>query len=145
VCVCVCTSDLLQTWDRSYRNIQNIGSSFYRADSGKNRVSEWLFKFKRSVTSVEDSERSGCPSTGKTDEDVEQVKELLLKNRRNTIHSVADMFRILLRSVQSNWGTANTCHVDPKFMPAPLPLPRVRCTRDRQCVNMCQECRAREA
>jgi hypothetical protein len=28
----------------------------------------------KSVTSVEDSECSGCPSTGKTDEDVEQVK-----------------------------------------------------------------------
>jgi len=76
------------------------------------------------VTSVEDSECSGRPTTGKTNGDVEQVKELVLKNRRNTTHSVADMFRILLGSVQSIWGTANMCQVDPKFMPAPLPLPR---------------------
>jgi hypothetical protein len=73
------------------------------------------------VTSVEDSEHSGRPSTGKTDGVVEQVKELVLKNRKNTTHSVDDMFRILLGSVQS---TANTCQFDPKFMPAPLHLPR---------------------
>jgi hypothetical protein len=34
----------------------------------------------------EDSECSGCPSTGKTDEDVEKVKELVLKNIGKTIH-----------------------------------------------------------
>lgn len=68
---------------------------------GRTQVSEWLFEFKSSVTPVEDSECSRCSSTGKTDEDVEQVKELVLKNRRNTTHSVADMFRILLGSVQS--------------------------------------------
>lgn len=75
--------------------------AFREQTVGRTQVSEWLFKFKSSVTSVEDSECSGYPSTGKTDEDVEQVKELVLKNRRSTTHSVDDMFRILWGSVQS--------------------------------------------
>jgi hypothetical protein len=68
---------------------------------GRTLVSELPFKFNSSVTSAEDSERSGCPSTGKTDKDVEQVQELVLKNRRLTIHKVADIFKILFGSVQS--------------------------------------------
>jgi len=98
--------------------------TFREQTVGRMQVSERLFKFKSSMTSAEDSEHSGRPSTGKTDEDVEQLKEHLLRNIRNTTHSVADMFRILLGSVQSIRGTANTCQVDPKFMPPPLPLPR---------------------
>jgi len=75
--------------------------AFREQTVGRTQVFEWLFKFKSSMTSVEDSERSGRPSTGKTDEDVEQLKELVLRNIRNTTDSVADMFRILLGSVQS--------------------------------------------
>ena len=60
--------------------------AFKEQREGRTQVSEWLFKFKSSVTSVEDSECSGCPSTGKTDEDVEKVKELVLKNIGKTIH-----------------------------------------------------------
>jgi hypothetical protein len=54
--------------------------------AGRTQVSELPLKFNRSVTPVEDSERSGRPSTGKTDKDVEQVQELVLKNKRMTIH-----------------------------------------------------------
>jgi hypothetical protein len=46
---------------------------------GRTQVSEWFFKFKSYVTDVKDSDCSGCPFTGKTGEDVEQVKELVLE------------------------------------------------------------------
>jgi hypothetical protein len=65
-----------------------------------------------------------CPSTGKTDEDVEQVKELVLKNRRNknTTNSVAEFYWGQFRASDRQ----QTCvsQVDPKVMPPPLPLPR---------------------
>jgi hypothetical protein len=40
------------------------------------------------VTSAEDATYSGCPLTSKTDEYVDQVKELVHGNRRTTIHSI---------------------------------------------------------
>jgi hypothetical protein len=65
----------------------------------------------------------------------------VLKNRRLTIHKVADIFKILFGSVQSIWGTANTCQVDAKFTPpSPTPSQRVRSTRDNvwTCVKVCK-------
>jgi hypothetical protein len=38
---------------------------------GRTQTFEWFSQFKRGETSVEDSERSGRPSVGRTDENVE--------------------------------------------------------------------------
>jgi hypothetical protein len=40
--------------------------------------------------SVEDDERSGPPSTSKTTENVEQIRELIHEDRRRAIHELAD-------------------------------------------------------
>jgi predicted transcriptional regulator len=43
----------------------------------------------------------GRPSGRKTDENVDQVKELVYENRRNTTHEVADMLGVSFGSVQN--------------------------------------------
>lgn len=99
VCVCIRACFKLRTYP--LETFRMLEVAVREQTVGRTEASEWLCKFKSSVTSVEHSECSGRPSTGKTDEDVEQLKESVLRNRRNTTHSVADMCRILLGSVQS--------------------------------------------
>jgi hypothetical protein len=41
--------------------------------------------------SVEDDERSGRPSTSKTTENVEKIRELIHEDRRQPIHELADI------------------------------------------------------
>jgi hypothetical protein len=52
---------------------------------GRTQTSEWFSRFKRRKTSVEDSEGSGRLSTGRTDENVENVRKIVNEDRRNTI------------------------------------------------------------
>jgi hypothetical protein len=55
------------------------------------------------VTSTADVECSGRTSTCKTDETVDEVKELVLQNRRiTTRYEVADMLGILFASHESS-------------------------------------------
>jgi transposase len=51
-------------------------------------VFEWHSRFK--AGRVEDDERSGRPSSSKTTENVEQIRELIHEGRRRTIHELAD-------------------------------------------------------
>jgi hypothetical protein len=56
---------------------------------GRTQTFEWFSRFKRGETSVEDSEGSGRPSTGHTDENVENVRKMFNEDRRNTITEIA--------------------------------------------------------
>jgi DNA-binding transcriptional ArsR family regulator len=57
-------------------------------------VFEWHSGFKPSQVSAEDDERSGRPSTSKTTENVEKIRELIHEERRRTIHELADTYGI---------------------------------------------------
>ena len=48
-------------------------------------VYKWFERFRNGCESVEDEERSGRPSTSKTQENVERVSEMIRSNRRLTI------------------------------------------------------------
>jgi transposase len=56
---------------------------------GRTQTFDWFSRFKRGETSVADSERSGRPSTGRTEENVENTRKIVNKNRRNTITQIA--------------------------------------------------------
>jgi hypothetical protein len=72
---------------------------------GKTQIFYWFSKFRSSVTSAEDAGRLECISTSKTGASVEQVKEVLLKNRGMTLYEVANVFGISFVSVSSeNFG-----------------------------------------
>jgi hypothetical protein len=43
---------------------------------GEHKTFEWFYQFKHGETSV-DSEHSGCPLTGHTDENVENVHKII--------------------------------------------------------------------
>jgi hypothetical protein len=51
---------------------------------------EWHSRFKAGRGPVEDYERSGRPSTSKTTENVEQIRELIVENRRWTVRELTD-------------------------------------------------------
>jgi hypothetical protein len=66
-----------------YRNFQNVESSFWRADSGKNTSLEWFAEFKSSVPSVEDTEQWRQSSVSKLHENVDYVKEFYHPKQKN--------------------------------------------------------------
>jgi len=54
------------------------------------------------LTSVKDADHSGHPLTSKTGENVDKVKDLVLENRRITIHEVANLLGISVDSVHTS-------------------------------------------
>lgn len=66
----------------------------------KNTIFKWFSKLKSGVTTVEDVQDMKCTSTSKTDENVNQVKELLFKVRKISILVVANRLGISFGSVQ---------------------------------------------
>lgn len=57
--------------------------------------------FRSSVIPIEDAECLGGPSKSETADNVDQLKELVLENRRGTTSEMADMLGVLFSSVQS--------------------------------------------
>jgi hypothetical protein len=57
-------------------------------------VFEWHSRFKTRQVSVEDDECSGRPSTSKTTEKVEKIRELVNKDHCRAIHELTDTIRI---------------------------------------------------
>ena len=64
----------------------------------KTRVYECYKRFQDGREDVEDDKRPGRPSTSKTDENVEKVKEMVMNDRRITIREVADDVSISIGS-----------------------------------------------
>jgi hypothetical protein len=61
---------------------------------GLTQTYEWFKRFKNGRMSVDDDERSGRPSTGTTTENVAEVREAILEDRRRTIHDVCDIVKL---------------------------------------------------
>uniref|UniRef100_UPI00358E57AE histone-lysine N-methyltransferase SETMAR-like n=1 Tax=Myxine glutinosa TaxID=7769 RepID=UPI00358E57AE len=64
-------------------------------------VKNWVAEFKRGRTSTEDEHRSGRPVEVATPEMVDQVHEVVMKDRRATIRHVAETLGVSFGSVQS--------------------------------------------
>jgi len=64
-------------------------------------VYKWFERFRNGCESVEDEERSGLPSTSKTQVNVERVSEKIRTNRRLTISEISDDLNISCGSVQN--------------------------------------------
>jgi len=62
---------------------------------------KWFERFRNGCESVEDRERSGRPSTSKTQENVERVSEMIRSNRRLTIRRISEDLNISCGSVQN--------------------------------------------
>ena len=56
----------------------------------RTRLFEWHRRFKEGREEVEEDHRSGRPSTSKTDENVERVRQKVRSDRRLTVRMIAD-------------------------------------------------------
>ena len=57
-------------------------------------VYKWVKRFSEGRENVNDEERSGCPATSKTEENIEKVRPIMRENRRLTVRSTADQVNI---------------------------------------------------
>lgn len=82
------------------RTLEMLEKCFGNDSLKKTVVYQWHERFKSGRESIEDDERSGRPSTSKTDENIDKVKEMLVKNRKLTIREIAEDLNIAYGSVQ---------------------------------------------
>jgi len=61
------------------------------------RTFEWFKRFKDGQESVEDCKHFGQPSTCTTPEMIAKVREVILEDRRQTIHDVGKFYCEVLR------------------------------------------------
>jgi hypothetical protein len=70
---------------------------------------EWFNGFKNGRMSVDDDECSRRPSTGTTTENVAEVREAILEDRKRTIHDVCDIVGLSYGTCQGILSDALPC------------------------------------
>lgn len=78
-----------------------LGKCFINDAVKKTALFEWPERLRKGRECIADDERSGRPSTSKSEENVDKVKEMLAKNLKLTIGEIADDLSIPFESVQS--------------------------------------------
>ena len=92
--------------------------AYGEATLDKSNVYRWYKMFSEGREDVSDEERSGRPSTSTTDENIDEVKKLVLANRRITVREVAEDLNIsigLCHSIITN--SLGMRRVGAKFIP----------------------------
>jgi len=74
--------------------IELINKAYSSAAMSRAIVYRWYARFGNGREDVKDDARSGRPSTGRTDENVESVRRLLTEDRRTTLQMIADRLNI---------------------------------------------------
>ncbi|PNF14597.1 hypothetical protein B7P43_G13107 [Cryptotermes secundus] len=73
----------------------------YKDDAmGKTQVFGWFSPFKNGEMSIDDKPRSGRPSTARTHENVEKIREIIKEDRRRTIEEIVELSGVTWSSVQ---------------------------------------------
>jgi hypothetical protein len=57
-------------------------------------VYKWVTNFSEGRASVIDEERSGRPVTSRTEENIAKVHQIVLKNRRLAVRSIAEQVKV---------------------------------------------------
>jgi AraC-like DNA-binding protein len=70
----------------------------YGDDALSQMTYEWIKRFKNSRTSTDDDERSGRPSTSKSETFIAQVTKIIRENRRLSVREVAEEVGISIGS-----------------------------------------------
>ena len=65
------------------------------------RIKEWYNNFKNGSTSVDSEPRLGRPSTSGNDNVINQVRTLVMQNRRITVRELADEVGVSIGSVHT--------------------------------------------
>jgi len=96
----VCIKFCVKNGFNSAKTLEMLGNCFGNDTLKKTTVYEWHERFRSDRESVKDDERSSRPSTSKTDENINKVREMLLNNRKLTIRELAEDLNIAYGSVQ---------------------------------------------
>ncbi|UYV64630.1 hypothetical protein LAZ67_3001396 [Cordylochernes scorpioides] len=81
--------------------------AYGEATLDRSNVYRWYKIFSEGREDVNDEERAGRPSTSTTDEKINEVKKIILANRRITVREVAEDLNILNKIVQLRPKTAS--------------------------------------
>ena len=60
----------------------------------KTAVYKWVKRFSEGTESVTDEERSGLPATSRTEENIANVRHIVLENRLLTVRSITEQVNI---------------------------------------------------
>jgi hypothetical protein len=98
---------------------------------------EWHSRFETSRVPVDDADLSGRPSTSKTTENVEEIRELIHEDHRQIIHDLTDIVGISHGVCQE----ILTENLNMRFIAAKF-VPRLMTNDQKQrCINVCLELR----
>ena len=75
--------------------------AYGEATLDRSNVYRWYKMFSEGREDVNDEERAGRPSTSTTDENIDEVKKIVLTNRRITVREVAEDLNISIGSCHS--------------------------------------------
>jgi hypothetical protein len=113
-----------------------LREAFGEHSLNRTAVFEWRSCFKAVRVSAEDDEHSRLPSTTRTIENVEKIRELTNKDCRRTMHELADTVVISYGVCQILRENMNMRRIASNF------VPRLSTNDQKQrCVNVCLELR----
>ena len=89
---------------------------------GKLKCFSDFFNFKKGKMSIDDKPHSNRPSTARTDEIVDKICEIVLKDQRPAIEELKQLFRVTWSSVQSDLLQSSGCFFHHNNVPAHIAL-----------------------
>lgn len=95
----VCIKFCVKNGFNGAKTLEMLEKCFGNDTLSKTNVYVWHERFRSGRESVEDDERSGRPSTSKTDENIDKIKEMMAENRKLTIRELAEDLNIAYGSV----------------------------------------------
>ncbi|PNF29274.1 hypothetical protein B7P43_G08953 [Cryptotermes secundus] len=109
--------------DTQVETIRKIQQAFGDDAMSNSRIKEWYNRFKDGRTSVDSEPRSGRPSTSRNENVIEQVRTLVMEDRRITVRELANEIGVSIGSVHSIL-TEDLCmrRVSVKFVPKLLTM-----------------------
>jgi transposase len=115
---CVCIKFCVKLSKSTTETLEMLCEAFREHSLSRAAVYEWHSRFKAGWVSVEDDECSGRPSTSKTIENVEKIRELIHEDHRWTIHEVTNTVGISYGICQEILTeNLNMRHIAAKFVP----------------------------
>ncbi|PNF22187.1 hypothetical protein B7P43_G04939 [Cryptotermes secundus] len=80
--------------------LEMLKTAYKDGAMGKTQVFEWFSRFKNGEISIDDKPRSGRPSTARTHENFEKIREIIKEDRRQTIEEIVELSGVTWSSVQ---------------------------------------------
>ena len=92
----ICIKFCVKNGIKCSKTLEMLTVAYGESALSKKNVYKWYKLFQDGREDANDEPRSGCPSTSTTDENVEAVKKIVLRNRLITIKEVVEDVGILV-------------------------------------------------